>query len=134
MTFQKNSLLFYQGQIVLMLMALLGLIFIPHLGWEIFLVFEIPVIALILLFPKLYNEFVTINEKGILCQRAGETLWEHSWENIAELKSSSRFLLPSVEVITYNKNGKAEPFALPNHYFQLGQAAKKAINMYYKKG
>ncbi len=132
MTFRKDSLLFYQSKIIYIVMAILCLILIPGIGLWIPILFALCFIILILVNPKLHDEFITINETGISCQRSGKQLWTYEWERIAELRRSSRFRMPSIEVITYNKRGEAERFALPNQYFQLGKVAKEAIKRYYK--
>lgn len=131
MIFRKNSLLFYQSEIVCIIMATLCLALIPMLGGISFL-YMLPLLVLILVNPLLHNEFVVINEAGISCQKSGKQLWAYEWGSIAELKRSSRFLMPSVEIIVYDKHGGSEQFALPDQYFQLGKAAKEAIKRYYK--
>jgi len=83
--------------------------------------------------PKLHNEYISINEVGISCQKARKQLWAYKWEDIAELKKGSRFLMPSIEVIAYNKCGKLEQYAHAEHYFQLSGVARKALKHYYKK-
>lgn len=132
MIFRKDSLLFYESEIFYVAMAILCLIFIPILGLGLSLIFMFPFIVLILVNPKLHNEFIAINEAGILCQKSGKQLWAYEWDSIAELKRSSRYLMPSIEVIPFNKYREAEQFAEPNHYFQLGKAAREAIKQYYK--
>lgn len=82
--------------------------------------------------PKFYNEFITIDEHGISCQKAGKPLWCYDWSKIVELRKSNRYLTKSIEVIVYDKFGKPEPYALPDQYFLLGKTAKEAIKRYYK--
>lgn len=113
-------------------MAISCLTLFPILGLGLSLLYVFPFIVLILVNPKLHNEFIIINEIGISCQKSGKQLWVYEWESIAELKKSSRFLMPSMQVIAYNKGGEPERFALPNHYFQLGRTAMEAIKRYYK--
>ncbi len=134
MTFRKDSLLFYQSKIIYIIMAISCLILFPILRVELWLsaLFALYFVILTLINPKLHNEFITINEIGISCQQSGKQLWAYEWDCIAKLKRSSRFRMPSIEVITYNKRGEAEQFALPDQYFQLGKAAKEAIMRYYK--
>ena len=129
MIFRKDSLMFYQSEIYYILATLLCLALAPILGGYI-LFFLFPFLVLILVNPKLHNEFIAINEAGISCQRSGKQLWAYEWDNFAELKRSSRFLMPSIEVIVYNKHGEPEQFARPNQYFQLGRTAREAIKRY----
>lgn len=131
MTFRKDSFLFYEIQISSIIMAILCLPFISILGAGLALLYAFPFVVLMLVNPKLRNEFITIDEIGISCQKSGMQLWAYEWDRIARLKRGSRFLMPSIEVITYNKCGEPEQFALPNHYFQLGRTARKAIGQYY---
>lgn len=131
MMFRKNSLLFYHSEILSIIIAILSLVIVPTLR-IMSILFIFPLIAFILANPQLHNEFITINETGISCQQSGKQLWAYEWDSIAELRKSSRFMLPSIEVIVYNKYGEAEKFALHNQYFQLGRTARKAVKQYYK--
>lgn len=130
MMFRQNSLLFYQSEFIYIVMATLCLAFIPLLGVGLSLLYMSPLIVLALVNSKLHNEFIIINEQGISCQKSGKQLWACNWDKIAELKKSSRFLMPAIEVIKYDSCGNPEQFAMSNHYFQLGKTAKKAINQY----
>ena len=132
MMFRKDSLLFYQCEIFYVVMTILCLTLVPILGGEISFLYLFPFFVLILVNPQLHNEFIAINETGISCQKSGKQLWAYEWNSIAELKGSSRFLMPSIEVIVYNKHGESERVALPNQCFQLGRTAKEAIKRYYK--
>ena len=132
MRFRKDSLLFYQSEIFYVVMAILCLTLIPILGLELSFLYMSLFIVLILVNPKLHNEFITINETSISCQKSGKQLWVYAWDSIAELKRSSRYLMPSIEVIIYNKYGESEHFAYHNQYFQLGRTARDAIKRYYK--
>lgn len=131
MMFRKDSLLFYQSEIFYIVMVIVCMTLIPILGVEISLLYMFPFIALLLVNPKLHNEFITIDETGISCHKSEKQVWAYGWDCIAELKRSSRFLMPSIEVIAYNKYEESECFAFPNQYFQLGRAAREAIKRYY---
>lgn len=133
MTFRRDTLLFYQHGIICAAMAVLSLSLIPPLGLELSLLCALVFIVLAVLNPRIHNEFITINEQGILCHRAGEQLWAYKWDEIVALKRSSRFRLPSVDVIVYNKYGEAECFSHSDCYFQLGKLSKKAIDKYYPR-
>ena len=132
MKFRKNSLLFYQSEIFYIFMVILCSILIPILGETMSILSMVPFIILILVNPKLYNEFITIDETGISCQKSGKQIWIYGWDSIEKLKRSSRFLLPSIEVIVYNKYRESKNFASSDQYFQLGKIARKAIKQYYK--
>ncbi|MGM9603125.1 MAG: hypothetical protein ACI3W5_16255 [Faecousia sp.] len=132
MTFRKNSLLFYQRTVFCGLFVLLFLVLIPLYGLGLSLLCAFPFVVLVLVSPLLEKECITINEDGIKCHKLGTQLWAFKWNEIAGLRRSSRFLLSSIEVITYSKSGKPEPFGTYDHYFQLGKKARKAVNQYYK--
>jgi hypothetical protein len=132
MIFRKDALLFYQSEIFCVVMAVLCFTLMPMLGIEISFLCMLPFVVLVFANPKLYNELITINEVGISCQKSGKQLWGYEWESIAELKKSSRFLMPSIEVIAYNKQEESEQFAHPNQYFQLGKPAREALRRYYR--
>lgn len=132
MIFRKDSLLFYQSEIIYIVMATLCFTLIPTLGLGLSLAFAFLFIILIFVNCKLHSEFILIDETGILCQKSGKQLWKYAWEDIAELKKTSRFLMPSIDIIAYNQNRKPEQFAQINHYFQLNRVAKTAMKHYYK--
>lgn len=134
MTFRKNSLLLYQRTVFYVIFVLLSLVLIPFSGLGLSLLCAFPFVVLVLVTPLLDKEFITINEDGIVCQKSGTLLWTFKWNEIAELRKSSRFLLPSIEVIPYSKSGEPEPFGTYDHYFQLGKDARKALNQYYRIG
>lgn len=131
MMFRKDSLLFYQSEIFYIIAVISCLMLIPVLKIEISLLYMFPFIILTLVNPQLHNEYITIDETGISCQKSGKQIWAYGWNCIAELKRSSRFLMPSIEVIAYNEQGEINNFAYPNQYFQLGRAAREAIERYY---
>ena len=131
MIFRKDALLFYQTEMVCIVVMILCLGLIPTLGVGLTLLYACPFLVLMLANPQIYKEFITINESGISCHKSGKQLWSYEWNGIAELRNSSRFRMPSIEVIAYKKCGEGEAFAVPNHYFQLGRKAKKAIKQYY---
>lgn len=132
MRFRKNSLLFIQSEILYIVMGIFCVPLIFMLGLALSLLYMFPFMVMILVNSKLYNEFVEIDETGISCQKSGKQLWSYRWESIAELKKTSRFLMPSIEILTYNKHGESERFSHTNHYFQLGGVAKEAIERYAK--
>ena len=69
MMFRKDSLMFYQSEIFYVVMAILCLTLVPMLVGDISLLFLFPFLVLILVNPQLHNEFITINETGISCQK-----------------------------------------------------------------
>ena len=131
MKFRQNSLLFYQSEILYTVVTVLCLSFIPMWGIELSLLFAFPLVILMLITPKLHNEFISINEHGISCNKAGVLLWEYDWNQIYTLKKSSRFLMPSIEVVTYSGHRESGQYIATNHYFQLGRAARKALTQFY---
>ena len=131
MTFRKNLFLYYEMNIYSAVLLMACLFLIPVIGMIVSLLCTLPFMMLLLLSAKLCDEFIAIDEMGISCYKSKELLWTYAWKEIAELKRSSRFRLPSVEIIRYDANGKKEPFAMSNEYFQLSSAAKKAIKQYY---
>ena len=126
MTFRKDYLLLKQERICFICMIVMCLFFIPTYGIEISLVLELTFTILLLATPKLHNEHITIDEMGITCHTPKSQIWSYKWEDIAELKRSSRFRLPSMEVIPKNSRLHAPS----NHYFQLSKKAKDALKKY----
>lgn len=131
MTFRKNSLIFYESQIVYIIFAILCLTMISMYGFVISLLFSGLFLILIFANPRLYNEFVTINEIGVSCCKAGKIIWQYEWDDIAKLQKSSRYLMPSLEIVIYDAE-KTDSKVLTGNYFQLGKTAKEAVDKYYK--
>lgn len=131
MRFRRDSLFFWEGQIPCIILPFVGLAVLPMLGWQFSLFCLLFSCFFIWINLKQCNEMITIDETGIRCQKSDKQLWAYEWEHIAALKRGSRFRWPSIEVITYDKYGKPEQFALPDHYFLLGRAAKKALRQYH---
>ena len=132
MSFRKEALLFCQTNIVCGIIAILFLFLSPILGWLLSWTCFILFIILILINPLFFSEYIIIDEKGISCKQASKLLWEYGWENISELKYSSRYRMPSVEILTKNKSKEYEQIVSAHSYFQLCRTAKKAIDQYYQ--
>ena len=128
MRFRKDLLLFYQSNIAYIIALILLLILVPPMPG---ILLALPFLILLLLNPILHSEYITIDETGISCSGAKGVLWAYPWESIASLKKGSRFLLPSIEIISFDKQGAPEQYAAPGHYFQLGHHAKRALLRYY---
>jgi hypothetical protein len=126
MTFRKNRLLLIQYEIACSAAAAVctALIFIDQLGVMPYGVLCFACFTVI--GPLLYNELITIDDVGITCCKKGKCLWSHSWESIVELKKSSRYLLPSVEIVS-NDLGMYEN---SGHYFQLSRPARRALERF----
>lgn len=132
MTFRKNCLLFYEIQITFIILLLLALFLIPAIGLKHTLLIEVFFLLLILLNFKVHNEYITINEIGIVCFRNKKVIWEYKWDSIVELRRSSRYLLPSIEIIISDSTKRINQFESLGYYFELNRKAKKAIKKYYK--
>lgn len=128
MKFRKDLLLFYQSNIAYIIALILLLILIPPMPG---ILLALPFLILLLVNPKLHSEYITIDETGISCSGTKGVLWAYPWESIASLKKGSRFLLPSIEIISFDKHGAPERFAAPGHYFQLSKPARHALLRYY---
>lgn len=131
MSFRKNSVLFYENVILLAALSLLMIAVGLVINFPMLCLCAVPPLIVALVSPKLDREYITIDEWGISCKEGDQLRWSFDWAHIAELRRSSRFRLPSVEVIPYDASGQPEPFASDRLYFQLGRAAKKALSMYY---
>lgn len=131
MVFRKDALLYFCSQTFYIALILLSSVLIPIVGFGLAFLCGFPFLLLLPINPALYNEFITLDESGISCQKTEKEVWRYRWDEIAELKRGSRFLLPSIEIIAYSRNGTPEQFASPGHYFQHSKAAKMAINKYY---
>lgn len=133
MTFRQDSLLFCQSETFYIMMVILCMALLPMIGVGLTLICALPFVVLALANPRIHNAFVTIDDFGISCNKAGELIWEYEWDHIADLRRSNRFMLPSIEVIAYSSYGKPEQYSLHNHYFQLGRKARIAIEKHYNQ-
>ena len=132
MTFRKNGILFVIHFCTYCVIAIICIILTPidQVGLMSFL--SLPFIILAVLNPIIHNEYVTVDNKGIRCTKKGNVMWEYAWDEIIKLKRSSRYRLPSVEIVIDDHANEIAPFDHSVHYFQLGKTARKAIAQYYK--
>lgn len=130
MTFRKCSAMFREEVASCSILTLVSLAMIPFIGLGIPLLFMLLSAFLGSMIPKSYEEWITIDENGIACQKLGKQIWMYKWNEIVMLKKGTRFRWPSVEIITYDKYGNPELYGLPDRYFLLGKKAKTAINTY----
>lgn len=137
MTFRKDQLVIFQQRIISVFMAgifsLLILLFWDS-NFLLCIVGALLVSLCIGLFfaaPAMYREMITISEAGITCQKYGKQLWSYGWEQIAELRKTNRFNMPSVEIILFDQSENPEPYGAADRYFQLGKEAKTAVRQYW---
>ena len=130
MTFRKNSISFYESQISYLCAIVLCLILIPLMDSFIPLLICSPFVLLLFVTPKLWSQFITIDETGVFCHRSGKQIWGYQWNEIAVLKRTSECLLPVILVVKYGQAGILES---TKHSFELGRVARKAIATYSDK-
>lgn len=132
MTFRQDAIAHRQFQIFVIIITFVCLAISLFLDFTIaaFSIIGCIILWLIFIFNK--NNFITINETGISCHSAKEQLWEYTWDDIAELRKGSYLRSSGIYVIAYSKSGEPEQYAVSGHCFQLGKAAKQAIEKYYK--
>ncbi len=128
MQFRKDRLLMCQHLIGFALLFVVTTIMALLINQYIILLFSFIFLVLLLLTPKQYNQFVTIDKDGIRCSNHKNLLWEYNWNEIVELKTSNRYMLPSIEVIACEAKGKVNDGN--DRYFQLSKAAKRALSIY----
>ena len=130
MTFRRDCLSFYETQTVVLVVVVLSVFLCLIVKTTVLLYFALAFLIALPVNSRLQNEYITIDETGIVCQKSGRTLWGHSWSEIAELRKCSRSRHLSIEIIVYSP-GRTDPFQYSDEYFQLGWRAKKAIKQYY---
>lgn len=131
MTFRKDELLFKEQIITCCVMFALCVALIPLDNFGIFHYISLLFVLLIALTPVLHNTFITIDASGVICTKRGNVLWSYRWEDVVKLKKSSRYRMPSVEIVTEIAGNEATPYEYSEHYFQLGRKARQAISMHY---
>ncbi len=132
MTFRKDSLLFFSHLCMHCFMAVICIVLIPVDQFGLLPFLSLMFLVFAALSPIVHNEFVTVDNGGILCRKRGKVIWEYKWDNIVKLKRSSRYRMPSVEIVTDDNASAVVPYDFSVHYFQLGNAARKAIEQYCK--
>ena len=124
--------MFVEHLCVLCIMAVISIaIFLMSQEWVMAL-FVLCFVAFAALMPVVHNEFVTVDDVGIRCTIKDKVMWAYTWNDIIKLKRSSRFQMPSVEIVIDDHANAIVPYDNSIHYFQLGKTARKAIAQYYK--
>lgn len=123
MIFRKNSLLFFESQVIYILLSMSSLFIIPVLDFCIWSLFFVPLLIMTIINPIFFREYIRIDEQGIRCYKAKITLWEYEWSNISDIRRGSRYRLPTAEIYIEEVNNSIPRF--PLNYFQLGKSAKK---------
>lgn len=131
MTFRKDELLFREQIISYCVMLVVFIALMPLDSFGVFPYILLLFVLLIGLTPFIHNNFVTIDASGVICTKRGKVLWRYRWEDIVRLKKSSRYRMPSVEIVTEIVSNEVTPYEYSKHYFQLGRKARRAIRMYY---
>ena len=132
MTFRKDSIMFAQHLCVFCIMAIIfGVLLLISHEWVV-AVFVLCFVAFAALMPAVHNEFVTVDDEGIRCTIKDKVMWAYAWNDIIKLKQSSRYRMPSLEIVIDDHANEIVPFDHSVHYFQLGKTARKAIAQYGK--
>ena len=130
MTFRKHSLNYSEYIVTVFVVIAACFVMIRPLGIKIAALIIIINILNAILALRAYREFITIDEHGISCVKAGKELWKHEWSSIAKLHLGSRFMLPSIDIFVFSSKSNHDEAEYTGHYFQLGRAAKKALAVY----
>lgn len=132
MTFRKDSILFAEhlSACCIMVVVFSVLLLISH-EW-IMALFALCFVVFAALMPVVHNEFVTVDNEGIRCANKSKEIWKYTWKDIIKLKRSSRYRMPSVEIVIDEHANEVIPYDYSMHYFQLGKIARRAIAQYYK--
>lgn len=132
MTFRKNSIMFVEHLCVLCIMAVISIALLLMSQEWVMALFVLCFVAFAALMPVVHNEFVTVDSEGIRCAQKNKVIWGYTWNDIIKLKRSSRYKMPSVEIVIDDHANEIIPYDQSIHYFQLGKTARKAIAQYYK--
>ena len=122
MTFRRNASMFLEDTCCLCIIAIICIVCLPIDQIGILPFFTLCFLFFAALMPVVHNEYITVDNEGIMCKKKGSIMWEHTWENIVELKRVFRGGRNSLEIITNNGSS--------GHYFQLVKTARKAISLY----
>ncbi len=132
MTFRKDRSSFLQREIICVVMVICSIALFPVVGILISLLPALLFTIFVISLPKLYGEFITIDEWGISCRDGGKQRWAYEWDRIAGFKKYTHETHPAVVILPYGPTGEPEPYGVNGHYFQLSKAAKKALATYSK--
>ena len=132
MIFRKDCLLFCQSLTSFSILLALCFALIPFFGIKVTAILSTAIVVIAIVDLIHNNEYITVNEVGITCSKAGKQMWAYEWNTIAKLQRSSRYLLPSMEIFISSSEGEKGQSICTGNYFQLGRTAKKALDKYYK--
>lgn len=79
---------------------------------------------------KKYDEYIRIDETGIVCYKSKTMLWNYQWDEIVELKRCTYLRHPAVAIVPQINKILDGVYQSSNHRFQLSKSAKRAIAEY----
>ncbi len=132
MTFRRDQSFFVTGVILLSSFILLYLAMIPVFGFTVCLVIVLILGWILYGLPRYFNEFISIDNSGISCEKAGNVLWAYEWNQVVGLRKCSRFFQPAIRLVLDERGEKRlhDPMMI---CFQLSKRAKQALTRYLPK-
>lgn len=80
-----------------------------------------------------FNDYITIDETGVSCNRKNRLQWNLKWNEIALVKKGIVNKHRGIILYVYNKRGEPEySFENGGYEFELSKQAKQALALYGK--
>lgn len=140
MKFMRCRISYIQIKISIGIIFLIGFILAVVAGVKqetkvmFFLVASFGLAMLLLLYGlRNFDEYVTVDEKGITCEKKGEILWQYAWFEIAYLLIGAENRSPGVHIILKVDCQDKRFYPQPKGSFQLTKASREALNSYCRK-
>ena len=129
MTFRRDKKQFYEGLVLLLLFTVLSVLFIFIFGWELS-GFAAVWAVLLVGYPRCFQQYITIDERGISCREKDRQLWAFEWHQIIDLKKYSRYRNPGIALVLTEEAERQRQDATATS-FQLCKEARVALDRYY---
>ena len=135
MKFRQNGFLFIEGLIAYSVSLLISccLMIYDAMFFRILLIPTLIILILLITLPHFHNEYIIIDNDGIVCHKANKVMWKFKWSDIKEMKQGTRSRYKSLEIILKEYDCKSTPnisYIENTLYFQYGKKAKQAVKQY----
>ena len=127
MTFRRDKKLFYEVEVGNILLSILSFLLIPFVWWMGIL--GVAHVVFAFLSPRLFNQYITINDCGITCKEGEKQLWAFEWSQIMELKKYSLYRNSGI-LLVLDEDAEKQLQDGSTASFQLCKEARMALNQY----
>lgn len=127
MRFRKNGIMFWEHQIIYLLISVGSAALALVMKWTVPLLPAALFGVLAALNPIMNADFIIVDDTGIACERKRNVLWAYNWSDIHELRRITLYGNPGCQIVLRCEAGPERT----QFCFQLGVSARKALKKYY---